>query len=408
MLLLLFHLLSGSVKFVIFGDAARFLNLAAKSGFSLWGFDREEENSVACCRPQDYRRLRPLAKRSGARLKCLQKRGLPFQIAAWKKRPGLLLGVLCGIAVFWFLSGFVWGVTVSGTETLGDEIILKSARHNGVYPGARKSSFTPRLAAHGLMGEVPKLGWATVNTDGCYVEVVVQEAEQQPEVSDDTTLSNLIATRAGTVLMVEAERGRPEVVPGDTVQAGDLLISGSYQEKLDPWSPMPDDPFEAVGAARGRVIAETYREFAVQVSAQKKIVVPTGKRQVNRTLIVFGLRLPLGLNDEPSGEWRQYQKITRLSALGAELPLAIEETVYEFTEEQTRTLSKEELKSAALYKLRQAQRASIVPGGFVSKEKLAFSFPDGLCVLSAQCRCQEEIGEIQKVLADSTEDGKKF
>ena len=403
MLLTVFHLLSGSVRFLILGDAARFLNLAAKSGVTLWGFDRGEEGSIACCRPRDYRRLRPLAKRSGARLKCLQKRGLPFRIEVWKKRPGLLLGVLCAVLVFWFLSGFVWGVTVSGTETIGDPIILKAARHNGVYPGARKSSFTPRLAAHGLMGELSQLSWASVNTNGCYVEVAVQEAERRPEVTDDTTLSNLIATRAGTVLMVEAERGRPEVAPGDTVQAGDLLISGSYQEKLDPWSPMPDDPFEEIGAARGRVIAETYREFAVQVSAQKKTTVPTGRRRVNRTLIVFGLRIPLGLNAEPSGEWRRYEKRTRLCALGSELPLAIEEEVYEFTEEQTQTLSKEELKAAALYKLRQAQRASLAAGGEVRKEKLDFSFPEGMCVLSAQCRCQEEIGELQQVLVDSPE-----
>lgn len=403
MLLRLFHLLSGSVRFVIFGDAARFLNLAAKSGFALWGFGREEEKSAACCRPKDYIRLRPLAKRSGARLKCLKKQGLPFQIVRWRRRPGLILGVFCAIALFWFLSGFVWGVRVSGTETLGDGIVLTAARHNGVYLGARKSGFVPRLSAHGIMGELPKLGWATVNTDGCYVEVVVREAERQPEVADDTTLSNLIAVRAGTVLAVEAERGRPEVAPGDTVQAGDLLISGSYQEKLDPWLPVPDDPFEEVGAARGRVVAETYREFAVQVSAEKKTTVPTGKRRVNRTLTVFGLRIPLGLNAEPAGDWRRYRKIKQLSALGVELPLAFEEDVYEFTEERTRMLSEAELKAAALYKLRQAQRASIFQGGEVLKEELVFSFPEGMCVLSAQCRCKEEIGEIQKVLVDSTE-----
>lgn len=406
MLLRLFHLLSGSVRFAIFGDAARFLNLAAKSGFALWGFEREQETGVACCKPRDYRRLRPLARRSGARLKCTKKQGLPFQLLRVRRRPGLIAGACCAIALFWFFSGFVWGVKVSGTETLGDGVVLSVARHNGVYPGARKSSFVPRLSAHGIMGELPKLSWATVNTDGCYAEVVVREAEPQPEIADNGVLSNLIATRAGTVLAVEAERGRPEVAPGDTVQAGDLLISGSYQEQLDPWSPVPDDPFEEVGAARGRVVAETYREFAVQVSAAKKLEVPTGKRQVNRALVVFGLRIPLGFNDEPPGRWRRHQTTRRLSALGVELPLALEEEVYEFTAEQTRTLSEAELKSAALYKLRQAQRASITPGGEVLKEELEFSFPEGMCVLSARCRCKEEIGEVQKVLVDSSENEK--
>lgn len=395
-----FHWMSGSVKFLILGDAARFLNMAAKSGWGFWDFGREEGLASASCRPRDYLRLRPLARKSRARLRCVEKRGLPFRLVKLKKRPGMVVGALCAAAVFWFLSGCVWGVRVSGTETLGDSVVLTAARNNGVYPGARKSSFVPRLAAHGIMGELQGLDWATVNTDGCYVEVAVREAERTPEVTDDTILSNIVATRAGTVLAVEAERGRPEVAPGDTVQAGDLLISGSYQEKLDPWSPVPDDPFEEIGAARGRVIGETYREFAVQVSAVKKTVVPTGRRQVNRAVSVFGLRIPLGLNAEPAGEWRRYEKTTRVSALGVELPLAFEREIYEFTEESARTLTEDELKDAALYKLRKAQRAEIAPGGRVLKEELTFSFPDGMCVLSARCRCEEEISRVQKVLVD--------
>lgn len=398
-----FHLLTGYARFEITGDSVRFLNMAAKSGFGLWGFSRREGKLCARCRARDYKRLRPLARRCGARLRCVKKRGLPFQLRRLWLRKGMAAGVLCGIGLYFFLSSFVWGVSVSGTEILNDRQVLEAARESGVYVGARKDSFAPRLAAHSIINDLPKLEWASVNTNGCFVEVAVEEGAQKPEITDDLEWSNIVASRAGTVRAIEAERGRPEVVLGDTVREGELLISGLYQERLDPYSPPPKEPFKALGAARGSVTAETYREFTVQVSAVKREQFPTGEKRVNAFLHVFGLRIPLGLNEIPQEECRAYSEISVLTALDTSLPLSLERDVYEFLEEKDETLSEEKLKEAALLKLREAQRAAITPGGRVVREELEYSFPEGMCILSAKCRCEEEIGEVRKVLVNQTE-----
>lgn len=400
MLLRVFHWLFGCVKFRIFGDAARFLNLSAKSGISLWGFSRGGAGAFACCRPGDYRRLRPIAKRAHVRLRCVEKRGLAFQIKRLRRRPGLILGFACGVALFWFLSGFVWGITVSGAETVSERTVLSVAERHGVYVGARRSEISGRLAAHSLLSEVNGLSWAAVNINGCFAELVVQEGEQTPQVTDDSRLSNIVAQRAGKIIAIEAERGRPEVKLGETVQAGQLLISGSYQEEKDPWSTSPNAPYEQLGAARGRVLAETYREFAVQVPEEQKITVETGKQQVNRTLILFGVRLPLGLNDTPSESARSYQKSKQIEVLGVSLPIALEETVFAFTEERVRVLTEEEQKREALRCLRVQQRSVLPQGGCIKSEELTTVCGEGLCVLSAQCRCIEEIGRIEEVLAE--------
>lgn len=393
-----FHLLTGYVAFEIQGDPARFFNAAAKSGFGFWGFDRQGDRARAVCRAREYRKLRPLARRCRVRLRQVKKRGLPFLTRRLWGRKGLLAGAVCGIGIYLFLSGFVWGVSVSGTVTLGDSQVLEAAREGGVYRGAAKSGFVPRLAARRITTSMPELKWAAVNTDGCFVEIVVGEAEEKPEIADDTRWSNIVASQPGKIVSVEAQRGRPEVSQGDAVAAGDLLISGLYQEQLEPWDPRAGNPWSTVGAARGSVIAETYREFTVTVPEVKRQLVPSGERRVNLSLELFGLRIPLGFNTAPEGECRRYRSRSALKALGVELPLSLERDVYEVLEERERALTKEELQQAALFKLREAQRDVLPQGGRVIREELAYSFPDGMCILSAKCRCREEIGTVQEVL----------
>lgn len=400
MLLRLFHWLFGCVKFEIIGDAVRFWNLSARSGLPLWDFAKTEHGSFACCRPANYRRLRPIAGRARVRLRCVQKRGLAFELKRLRRRPGLMLGFACGVALFWFLSGFVWGVSVSGTETVSERTVLSVAARHGVYAGARRSEISGRLAAHSLLSEVNGLSWTAVNVNGCFAEIIVQEGDPAPQVADDTTLTNIVARRSGKIVAIEAERGRPEVKLGETVQAGQLLISGSYREEEDPWSASPNAPYEQLGAARGRVLAETYREFAVQMPTKQQITVETGKTQVNRTLTIFGLCIPLGLNAEPKEHARSYTKRTPLAFLGVTLPVSIDKTVYRFTAETTRTLTPEQRKSEALRRLRVQQRAVLHDGDFVKSEELTVAESEGVCVLSAACRCVEEIGRLEAVLAE--------
>ncbi len=398
----LFHLITGSVQFTVQGESARFFNTAARSGFGFWGFSHRGETAAASCRAAEYRRLLPLARRCRVRLRCVKKRGIPFQTEKLLRRKGLLAGILCGMGIYWLLSGSFWVVTVTGTEALGEKTVLKAAMECGIYPGAGKSSFSPQQASHELISRLPELQWATVNTDGCFAEISVREKAVVPEMTDDSEWSNIMAARDGVILGIEAECGRQEVKIGDTVREGELLIAGLYKEIPDPYSPQPAELPEIWGAARGSVTAETYREFTILVSDTKRETVSAGKQKRNTSLILFGLKLPLGFHTAPEGECRIYRKRQDLTALGTVLPAALEQEIWEPLEEKERKLSREEQKEEALFKLRQAQKASIAPGGSVLREDITYSFSEGSCVLTAQCRCKEEIGVQKKVLVNKT------
>lgn len=395
-----FHWLTGCVRFQVKGDAARFFNIAAKSGLELWGYSKEQEFPSAWARLGDYRKLKRVCRRCNTRTRLLKKRGLPFQTGRLWRRKGLVLGGFAGITLYFFLSGFVWSVTVTGTERMTEAQILAAAQEAGVFVGASQKDFRPKKAALCILDQVKELSWLSVNTDGCFVEIALKEGREKPGIIDDEKLSNIVAAREGKVIAVEAHHGRPEVRLGETVKEGQLLISGLYPQKIDPYSPPPAGPMTTYGAARGSVVAETYREFTVRVSENRTEPQPTGKKQVNRSLILFGFRIPLGFNTVPREECRAFTERFSFSALDVELPLVLEQRVYEFLGSSERVLPEEELKESALLKLREAQRAALPLGARVVEETLEYVFSQGQCILSAKCRCEEEIGKEQPLIVE--------
>ena len=116
---------------------------------------------------------------------------------------------------------------------------------------------------------------------------------------------------------------------GETVEAGQLLIAGLYEQKVDPYSPPPENPYQILGAARGSVRALTYREFTVEVPQKETRFLPEGQRSTERSLVIFGLRIPLGFYASPKGEYRQWTDTAQWAPFGKALPLALESTTYE-------------------------------------------------------------------------------
>ena len=129
------HWLTGWIEMEIQGDGARFLNAAAKMGVEFWGFQRENGRLMVRGRPREYRTLRDLARRCRAHPRLRKRGGLPFFTARLHKQKGLLLGALVGVGVYVYLSGFCWGVTVTGDQRLTQAQVLQAARENGVYLG---------------------------------------------------------------------------------------------------------------------------------------------------------------------------------------------------------------------------------------------------------------------------------
>ena len=106
---------------------------------------------------------------------------------------------------------------------------------------------------------LPEVSWLAVNVRGCVAHVQVVERHRPPEAADRSTVTNIVARRAGLITKVEALEGQAMVLPGATVTEGQLLISGVSET-------------EHIGArfvhSMGAVWARTWYELSVSVPLQ--------------------------------------------------------------------------------------------------------------------------------------------
>ena len=175
----------------------------------------------------DLPRLEALAARHGCELRPLSQHGGSRNRRLLRRRLALLI---CGgllLTLVMLSSLFVWEIRFVGAEGLSRGQLRRALDDCGLSTG----SFWPLLDADELRDRMllrePALSWLTVNFHGSVAEVRLLQRAEKPEIYRESDAADLRAVRAGIVRRVSVLSGQPTVQPGQAVEAGELLISGS-------------------------------------------------------------------------------------------------------------------------------------------------------------------------------------
>ena len=238
----------------------RVLNLLGAKGILFWDLQWESE---ICLRLrmllEQGPALEEIAGQTGAEMTVLRRRGIPVLWGRFHRRYVLL----AGFAVFWLLlfggNLFIWEFRVSGNETVPTETVLRALENYGITVGSPGLEIDQEDMRNHVLLELHDVSWLTVNVKGCVAYVQVVERHRPPEAADRSTVTNIVARRAGLITKVEALEGQAMVLPGATVTEGQLLISGVSET-------------EHIGArfvhSMGAVWARTWYELSVSVPLQ--------------------------------------------------------------------------------------------------------------------------------------------
>ena len=85
----------------------RFLNICALHGFYIWDLTPKENAYELNISIEDFRKLRPLARKTGAHIRIVKKRGLPFWLFRNRHRKAFAVGFLGGSALLFLFSFFL-------------------------------------------------------------------------------------------------------------------------------------------------------------------------------------------------------------------------------------------------------------------------------------------------------------
>ena len=88
-------------------------------------------------RVRDFRRLRPMVRKSRAKVRITQKRGSPVFIHKYRGRK-LFTGSVIAICLIFLLSSFIWRIQIDGNLARTDEVLLSFLTEKGIACGMAK------------------------------------------------------------------------------------------------------------------------------------------------------------------------------------------------------------------------------------------------------------------------------
>ena len=375
----------------------RVLNLCSARNLAFWDLEWESATAFTCrVSRQDYRVLRQAAEKLDCTLTVVRREGAPFFLLRFRRRQALLIGVVgCGLALF-LGSFFVWDFRVEGNETVSTERILRALEKNGVGLGSFGLSLDGEDIRNHVLLDIPELSWIAVNVSGCRANVQVRERVLPPEIVDEKTPSNVVARRAGLVLEVRALDGVTCVLPGTSVEKGQLLISGVADT----------DTFGArILAGMGKVRARTWYTLTTEVPLTARTKQYTGKEKTCVSLILGTRRVKFFRNSSIEGE--KYDKITERhpwSLFGIPLPVTVVTETCRFYETAPQARSPVEAERAAEQVLTEQLQRMVEPYGTVRSTLCSSRQKGDTLTVTLTAECEEEIGESVPIYTEDTQE----
>ena len=269
----------------------RMLNLCSARGIEFWDVRWIDDTALSFCVARgDLRALRRAAEGCGAEVSIERTTGTPFFFARLRRRHALFAGGILCAALLLVNSLFIWDFEVTGNETVPTETILHALREHGVHRGTFIYSFRSQDICNRVLPELKDLCWVAVNVRGCKAYVQVRERVRAPERVNESEPTNVIAAKPGLITKVRALDGEKRVLPGTSVQQGQLLIAGV----VDTGGTEKPSVTTRFLAGKGEVWARTWYDLTVRVPLTYEKKVYTGKEKRSHTLIGGENRLKIG------------------------------------------------------------------------------------------------------------------
>ena len=277
--------LRGYVKIRIQGfSLERFLNMCSYHQIFIWGLSPDGNGYEMFLSITDFRRLKPLVKKTHTKLTVTGRYGFPFFLFRYRKRKLFFAGLFLCIVLLRIYSLFIWDIHFEGNEKWPDETLTEYLRSEGVAPFMLKSEVDCPGIVKNIRKEYNDIVWVSASLDGNCLKIQIKENEDtlakdtgngEEEVSGEERPTDLIASSDGIITSIVTRSGVPQVHEGDQVKKGDILVLG----RVD----VVNDSGEVTGYqyqhADADIYADTELTYADSISRTYQEKVRDGKKK---------------------------------------------------------------------------------------------------------------------------------
>ncbi len=348
----------------------------------------EEYITFECSALSERGFMRELAA-AGIPASVVSRHGLPNLLYRYRHRYGIFAGAAIFLFIILFSGQLVWDVRVVGNSRLTEEEVEAVLEECGLSVGMPwRGLRTPVIETEVLLAS-DDIAWVSINLLGSIAEVqIIEDKPMLPE--DKYFVADLVAERGGVIEWLEDTRGFEVAEIGQRVEAGDVLISGTYPED--------EDMGARYTVAKGRVYARTERDFSVTVPLEYEQKEYTGREKCEKYFIFFKKEVKFFGN---SGNlYAEYDTINTEEYIelagGIFLPFGVRTVRYAEYENSAAARSEASAVELALYTLR-CQMESQVPEGMLLTKALSATLTDTEYILNCKAEYIENIATVRGV-----------
>lgn len=320
----------------------RFINLCANKKLYIWNIKKVSDGFSFAISTKAFFMLRPIARKSGCRIKIIKKVGLPFKFRFFRHRKFFLVGFLLGVFIIVFLSFFIWKIEVHGNYIYTTEQMINYLNDHDIKVGSFKYGIKCSELDSIIISDLEKTMWVSSEIKGTKLAIYIREGIQFEKQEVFNENCDIVANRAGTIVSIITRKGSPLVKQGDEVEIGDVLVTGTLE--ITELTQLKAVEFTSSDADIYLKTSYDYKD-SININYIDKQYIEGGEKK-DRTLVLFDYKINLF---NPSINDRVYDKMETNKQLvildNFYLPISIYSVVYKPYYEYEKIYSYDEAKA---------------------------------------------------------------
>ncbi len=368
---------------VVSASCERLLDQCRLRGIRLWRVRRTAPDRVTAYMPSGrLEEVMDMGQRCMCDIYVLRRSGLLNSVRPFASRRLLLAAALICAALCRLSTCFLWQITISGCETVSPRGLLLELRSLGLETGRPISSIDTDVIKLGIMMRRDDIAYMTINIKGTRAQVEIRERREAIPHEDDTPC-DIVSDRAGVIKSIKVFEGEQLAHQGDTVDAGDILVSGkmvSSQGEVRYVRAMAD------------VTLRTWRDITAALPGEIYGREYTGRRRVRLSVEVGGHVLGGCCIEKVPFAWYDKTKeyISADSGGTVWLPVRIIKETY--AEYEPKRLELSAGKCSQVLESTCRGVLDLVTNGGVKSADFGFTFEDGVIRGRMTAECEESAG----------------
>ena len=149
-----------------------------------------------------------------------------------RHRYGVFLGIILSVFLIFLSADTVWDIRIEGIDAARESAVLEELSDAGLSVGNRWSRINKSEVEIQALSKSENIAWININRRGGVAYVKVSDKILYQDGEEPSGTANIVAARDCVIEEIIVERGYAMVKKGESVKAGDLLISGVIPTEL--------------------------------------------------------------------------------------------------------------------------------------------------------------------------------